>query len=132
MKKEEIVTQLYSINLKDYDNGDVSLIPQYHRGAIAHITQENIHSYHGGHHPWLGDSESYIATEASNLVPDEYKREDGIKIEYLKVFKKSDTLGIATIKFNDDFFYEVKVESSDLTGGIFIITQIDLHTFVKK
>ncbi|TCZ81099.1 hypothetical protein E0485_02130 [Paenibacillus albiflavus] len=128
----EFVSTLYSMNINDYNKESVSKIPFYSMGKIEYITEETVKSFQEGHHPWLGHAETLISIKASNLVPASYKKDDEIKKEFIQIKKLTSESALATIKFNDNFFYEVKAESSDITGGIFFITNIDFHTHIKE
>lgn len=128
----EIVTTLYTINLNDYKNRNVSEIPFYSLGKIEYITEKTVKSFQEGHHPWLGHAETFISIKASNLVPAAYKKDDEIKKEFIQIKKRTDNSAVATIKFDDNFFCEVTAESSEITGGIFFITNIDFHTHIKE
>ncbi|MGZ9583179.1 hypothetical protein [Paenibacillus marinisediminis] len=128
----EIVTTLYTININDYKNDPVSGIPSYSLGKIEFITEEAVKSFYEGHHSWMGHAETFVSIKASNLVPDEYKKDDTILEDFIKVKLNSYNEAEAIIKFDDNFYYEVKMESSDITGGIFFITNINLHVKIYK
>ncbi|GGH16128.1 hypothetical protein [Paenibacillus segetis] len=123
----EIVTTIYSLDLKEYEEARIDVIPFYSRGEIKHLTEETVNSFLEGHHPWLGHAETFVATQVSNLVPPEYKKDDDIKKEFIKLKNMSESGASAIIMLGDNYYYEVTLESSESTGGIFFITNIVLH-----
>lgn len=102
-EKTQIVTTIYSLDLKDYEDTPIDGIPYYSRGEIKHLNEETVNSFHEGHHPWLGHAESFVETQVSNLVPTEYKKDEDINKEFIKIRNLSENGAVATIIISDNF-----------------------------
>jgi hypothetical protein len=131
-EKNKFTTTIYSMDLSSYAGKNIDEIPFYSAGKIEYLTENTVKSFNEGHHPWLGHAETFISIKASNLVPDDYKEEDEIKSEFIKIKILSDTSVIATITIGSSSFYEITLESSEITGGIFYITNIVLNATIEK
>jgi len=129
-KKTQIVTTIYSLDLKEYEEARIDVIPFYSRGEMKHQTEETVNAFHEGHHSWLGHAETFVETQVSNLVPSAYKKDETIKKEFIKIENQSENKASATIMLRD-YYYEVTLESSESTGGIFFITNIVLYTTLE-
>lgn len=132
IEKIKFTTTIYSMDLSSYAGKNVNKIPFYSVGKIDYLTEDTVKSFNEGHHPWLGHAETFISIKAANLVPDEYKEEDGIKSENIKIKALSDVAAIATITLGSSKYYEITIESSENTGGIFYITNIVLNTTIDE
>jgi len=132
IEKIKFTTTIYSMDLSSYAGKNVNEIPFYSAGEIEYLTEDTVKSFNEGHHPWLGHAETFISIKAANLVPDEYKDNDEIKSQFIKIKNLSDTTAMATITLGSSTFYEITIEFSEDTGGIFYITKIVLNTTIDE
>ncbi|MFD0716962.1 hypothetical protein [Paenibacillus sp. GCM10027626] len=129
----QFTTTIYSLDLSSYAGKNINEIPYYSAGKIEYLSDKTVESFNEGHHPWLAHAESFISSKALNLVPDECKEQQGgIKSEFIKIKELSDGFAMAIITIRKNFFYEITLESSEETGGLFFITKIVLHMTIDK
>ncbi|MFD0716976.1 hypothetical protein [Paenibacillus sp. GCM10027626] len=131
-EQTQFTTTIYSLDLINFKGAKINELPFYSNGEIKHLTEDTVKSFSEGHHPWLRHVETFIASQVTNLVPDDYKKGGGIKSEFIKIKNLSDDAAIATITLGSSFFYEITIEASENTGNLFFITNIVLHSTIDK
>lgn len=119
---------IFFIKAEDFN---ITTIPYYNRGTIDHLTAKDVEQYKSGHMVTLGDPVEVVRSKASNLVPAEYTDNSLIKSDNVKLTSKDANQALVKINVGKGLSYDITLSSPKDSGGIYVITKIDIITTLQ-